>query len=98
MTGTAIFPPLPPMIRPSLVAGEYHQFDLTGYTKDEIEKILGFPPNINDDPFKVTSSWGFTLDGIPCGIWDYKGFEWSAFGPEELIREIFPNRSTTYNT
>lgn len=90
MTTSAKFPSLPPTVEQYSVPGEYRQFDLTGYSKQEITDILGFPPNVRDDPNKVTSSWGFKLDGEPCGIWDYYGSEWSVYGPEELIRELFP--------
>lgn len=43
----------------------------SGYTVAEINRILGFKPNIQDDPQRVKHSWGFTADGQPCGIWDY---------------------------
>ena len=54
----------------------------------EIVAVLG-EPNIADDPDKVDYSWGFTLDGELCGIWDYKGSRWSTFGDNEKIRKLF---------
>jgi hypothetical protein len=62
----------------------------SGYTVAEINRILGFKPNIQDDPQKVKYSWGFTADGQPCGIWDYRGGRWSVFGPQEVFDKLFP--------
>lgn len=60
---------------------------------EQIEAILG-PANCNDDPNKVTYSWGFTVDGVRCGIWDYyssyKNNRWSTFGPIEALEKVFP--------
>jgi hypothetical protein len=60
----------------------------------DVERILGFPANVShlDDPYKVTHSWGFEVDGVRCGIWDYKGSEvLSTFGPSEILFELFGN-------
>ena len=62
------------------------------YTVEEITKILGFPPNVKDDPFKVKNSWGFKVDGVQCGIWVYKGSRWSFFGPREIAEKLFPEK------
>ena len=62
------------------------------YTVEEITKILGFAPNVKDDPFKVKNSWGFKVDGVQCGIWDYKGSRWSFFGPREIAEKLFPEK------
>jgi hypothetical protein len=62
----------------------------SGYTVAEINRILGFKPNIQDDPQKVKYSWGFTANGQPCGIWDYRGGRWSVFGPQEVFDKLFP--------
>lgn len=64
----------------------------SGYTVKEINKILGFKPNIQDDPTRVKYSWGFTVDGQPCGIWDYRGSRWSVFGPKEVFDRLFPSK------
>lgn len=56
---------------------------------EDINTILGFPPNVQDDPDKVKYSWGFTIDGVRCGIWDYRGGRWSTFGPREAFVKVF---------
>ncbi len=60
-------------------------------TPAEIKAKLGFGPNIDDDPDKVTMSWGFTVDGVPCGIWDYYRNRWSTFGPHDVFAKLFPD-------
>lgn len=57
-------------------------------TPEAIVAVLG-EPNIKDDPYKVTMSWGFVIDGEPCGIWDYKGYRWSTYGPIQKIHALF---------
>lgn len=83
-------------IMPIDVPGPHKQGTLTGYSSAEIEKILGFPPNIKDDPDKVKYSWGFLADGQQCGIWDYKGSHkdnyFSAYGPKEVFEKLFPTK------
>jgi hypothetical protein len=68
---------------------------LSNITVDEINRVLGFTPNVDDDPDKVVNSWGFTVDGEDCGIWDYKGSQnWNQFstcGPDKVFRTLFPN-------
>lgn len=60
-------------------------------TKARIIKVLGFKPNVEDDPDKVVSSWGFTIDGEDAAIWDYKGSQkyntYSYFNPK--VAELF---------
>lgn len=56
---------------------------------NDIVATLGFKPNCDDDGYKVKYSWGFTIDGEPCAIWDYKDARWSTFGPREKFVEIF---------
>ena len=57
-----------------------------------IVDVLG-EPNAQDDPDKVRWSWGFEVDGVYCGIWDYKGsgdyMQWSTFGPDDVIAGLF---------
>lgn len=55
----------------------------------DIERVLGFSANCLDDPDKVTHSWGFTVDGVHCGIWDYKGYKFSYYGPKETMVNLF---------
>lgn len=59
-------------------------------TPERIEEVLGFKPNIDDDPCKVTMSWGFKIDGVACGIWDYKGSRWSVYDPtSHKVKQLF---------
>lgn len=58
-------------------------------TVGQISEILGFRPNIRDDPDKVKHSWGFTVNGHRCGIWDYRGSRWSVYDPNKVLRLIF---------
>ena len=66
---------------------------LKGVSKDIISDRLGFKPNIEDDPCKVVYSWGFTVNGVHCGIWDYKNSylygEFSTYGPKHIFVELF---------
>ena len=68
-------------------------------TKEQIVEVLGFEPNVEDDPDKVVNSWGFTLDGEVAAIWDYKGSElrneYSYFNPK--VPELF-NRPVAKQT
>jgi len=66
---------------------------IVGLSKAEIDRILGFKPNVADDPGKVKHSWGFNVQGNDCAVWDWKGShklkEWSAYGPDSVLREVF---------
>jgi hypothetical protein len=65
-------------------------------TAEKIERVLGFPANLEDDPDKVTHSWSFRVEGHPdiFAIWDWKGSaergEWSAFGDSAVFDLLFP--------
>jgi len=68
--------------------------ELTGLTVAQVNKILGFKPNISDDPSKVKHSWGFRAghnnnELVECAVWDYYGFQFSCYGDPEVMREIF---------
>ena len=86
-------------IIPVDVPGVSKTGNLYNLTKAEITEKLGFAPNVDGDPFKVTASWGFMLNpepgkGVPnCGIWDYKDSgkykEWSTYGPRQVFVAIF---------
>jgi hypothetical protein len=79
------------VIAPHGQPGQYRSGSIdSGYTVREITRVLGFGPNVQDDPGKVKYSWGFTADGTPCGIWDYRGGRWSVFGPPEVFAALFP--------
>ncbi len=59
-----------------------------------INEVLGFEPNVQDDPDKVKYSWGFEVDGEHCGIWDYNDSaeygSFSTFGPDKVFEKLFP--------
>jgi hypothetical protein len=75
-------------------AGKHKTGSIDNYSRAQIIEVLGFEPNVDDDPDKVVSSWGFTADGERCGIWDYKGSHysnsWSWFGPTKILNMLFP--------
>lgn len=58
-------------------------------TVERINRVLGFAPNVDDDPDKVEYSWSFLVDGEHCAIWDYRGVRWSTYGPSEIFFELF---------
>ena len=82
-------------IKPFNEAGSHKTGSLSGLTKDEVEARIGFPPNVDDDPYKVRWSWGFTVDGQVCAVWDYKGSadvgEWRTYGSEDALGKVFGN-------
>lgn len=62
---------------------------------NQICEILGFEPNVEDDPDKVKASWGFkSSDGRLGFIWCYqiskdRCRDWSADGDVSLLEELF---------
>jgi len=64
-------------------------------TVDQISERLGFKPNFQDDPMKVTWSWGATVYDTVTGasydiaIWDYYGARWSTYGDQDIIEQVF---------
>lgn len=81
-------------IMPVSIPGSHRTGTIRGYSAEEISLILGFEPNVQDDPDKVSHSWGFLADGRQCGIWSYKGSElhksFSTSGPAEVFEHLFP--------
>lgn len=73
--------------------GSHKSGTLINQSKLVIESVLGFAPNVKDDPCKVKYSWGFTADGKECGIWAWKGSEnrgeYSFYGPREVFEALF---------
>lgn len=73
--------------------------EIRGLFMFDITNKLGFEPNVEDDPTKVTASWGFKVNpdakgrAHVCGIWDYRGSGaqrvWSTYGPDGIFRQIF---------
>lgn len=73
-------------------AGDHNTGSMpSGITVAQINKVLGFKPNIDDDESKVKYSWGFTVDGKRAGIWDYKGHRWSIYDPDGVVPGLFAN-------
>lgn len=87
-------------ITPNPKAGSCRTGCLINTTVKEINVILGFTPNVDDDPDKVKHSWGFKADGEMCGIWDYKGSnkwgQFSTFGPPKVFTTLFGNKYTAH--
>lgn len=75
------------------VSGSHKQYSIVGLSAKDIEKILGFKSNVDDDPNKVKYSWGFTVAGKDCAIWDYEGSykynEFSAWGDFASLVKLF---------
>lgn len=82
-------------IKPIDKAGAYRTGTLTATSYEQICQVLGFPPNVEDDPDKVKYSWGFSVDGVECAIWDYyssyKQNVWSLYGPKDVLKKLFGN-------
>lgn len=88
--------PRKPKIVPVNWPGDSRTGTLSNITVAEINKILGFEPNVEDDPIKVKHSWSFTVDGERCGVWDYKGSErlnqFSTSGSDAALKRVFGAR------
>jgi len=83
-----------PVVRPTTLNGTHRMGTLHPVTKQSIIKAIGFPPNAADDGDKVTVSWEFTVDGVECAVWDYRGSlesmaQVSFWGPAEALRKVF---------
>jgi hypothetical protein len=79
-------------IRPTDFVSSHKTGSISNLTLGQIQERLGFPPTSeNDDKSEYT--WEFTVDGVPCSIWDWKGSyrarQWSAYGPDAVLRSIF---------
>lgn len=90
------------VIVPNPEPGRGKSGSLYGLKLKDIVDVLGFLPNVEDDPDKVENSWGFLvygehngqeLGGVRCGIWDYKGSHrdevWSFYGPRHIFLDLF---------
>ena len=82
------------IINPINVGGEFKTGALYDINVDTITEVLGFAPNVADDPHKVVNSWGFEIDGHKFGIWDYKGShhagQFSTYGDAGVLSKLFP--------
>ena len=80
-------------ITPCDNAGSHRKGSLVNITAQGISKILGFKPNVEDDPDKVVNSWAFKAEGKKCAIWDYKGSHldqmFSTYGDSSTLKKIF---------
>ena len=87
-----------PVIVPVPQCGGSRTATITGLSANEISDLLGFPPNCDDDEDKVVHSWGFTIDGEFCGVWDYKGShhfkQFSADGKVGTLKKVFGGHAT----
>lgn len=63
-------------------------------TEADITAALNVRPVNGSDDGKVTLTWRFTVDGVRCEIWDYKGSRWSTFGPAKALAKVFPGQLT----
>lgn len=75
------------------ILGSFKTDTLIGVTKEDIVQILGFEPNVPDDPDKVVHSWAFYINDLPCAIWDWKGSHeaqrWSVYDPHGVMALLF---------
>jgi len=80
--------------------GTHKTGQLNSMTVARINEILGFTPNVDDDPFKVKYSWQFLVDGELCAVWDWKGShsfgQFSTYGPCSKLIEVFGNSYSSY--
>lgn len=67
---------------------------ILGLTAKDIAERIGIAPG-KGDGYKVVNSWRFTVDGVRCAVWDYKGShkanQFSAFGPIADLSKVFGN-------
>lgn len=74
-------------------SGTHRTGSLVGVTAAQISQVLGFGPNIKDDPYKVVNSWCALVDGNLIAIWDYKGSHeygvFSTYGNPEILDQLF---------
>ena len=75
--------------------GPHRTGTMNNISATEIEEILGFEANCDDDESKVKYSWGFTVNGKYAAIWDYKGSwsrdSWSTYDPDGVLEGLFEN-------
>ena len=58
-------------------------------TIEQIEAALGGIESSGPSAdVKCLYEWDFYADGHPCGIWDYRGSRWSAYGPREVFEKL----------
>lgn len=81
--------PKKPKIVPTSFGGTHRTGGLSDKFKvADITKVLGFKPQSHGDE-KCKYEWAFTVDGVKCAIWDYKGSRWNTYGPAEKFALLF---------
>lgn len=87
-------------ILPTEIFQSYKQHSIVGLSATEITAKIGFAANLKDDLSKVKFSWGFTVNGKACAVWDWKGShlinEFSAYGPIPELRLVFGDKLITW--
>ena len=77
----------------SNICGSHRTGTLYDINVATINEILGFAPNVQDDPDKVVNSWGFMINNQKFAIWDYKGShkygQFSTYGDPKVLAELF---------
>lgn len=81
------------IVQDTSFVGTHRTGSINGLTAAKISKLLGFKPNMKDDPSKVVNSWQFRVDGKLCAVWDYRGSqkwnEFSTYGDHASLQKVF---------
>ena len=89
-----------PIVAKADVPDTFRTGHITGATTAKLTTALGFSPDNGDGGNKVSVDWYFTLDGKPCGCWDWKGSmhhgQFSTFGPREQWEAFAQAHGFTY--
>ena len=70
----------------------------SGLSPADIDAALGIGTTTPCDGGKTEWEWAFTADGYLCGIWDYNGTRWSAYGPRWVFVELFGEANVDKDT
>lgn len=65
-----------------------HSLDEKLTPRDITQLLGGLKSSGPSGDGKCKYEWDFYADGEPCGIWDYKGSRWSAYGPAEVFIKL----------
>lgn len=89
----ATAPPEPekkPVIEASAKRGTRRMGTIIGLPPAEVQKAIGFDANIDDEP-DMGASWGFTVDGVHCGVWYIRPTTLfpSCSGTKEALVKVF---------
>jgi hypothetical protein len=77
-------------IVPSDRPGSRMKAIIINLTPAQVRDLIGFDSNIDEDELAYGASWGFTVDGVPCGVW-YRKFASMphAAGTKEALEKVF---------